>query len=191
LQLGLKHANKTKCKSPNTFGTTLMTSSTLHAQHCLLPTQLAELFPDPEADALGMVDAAKAGMGRVMFTTNHNPILWCMPFPKEIQCLVVSFNNPHGTLTNSDLKQAGVLGKLAIMAQTFDVMQADPHHPVQQHPSHLLLPQGDPSPLQRLLPTSATWLPCTNATIATALSSPTSQGLQQNGQQLLPALAPL
>jgi hypothetical protein len=123
LQLGLKHANKHQVHITKHIHNHFDDFEHITCSIATWPTQLMELFPDLQADVLGTVDVVKAGMGGVMFMANHGPVLWWVPFLKEIQRLVMSFNNPHGALTNSDLKQTGVLGKLAIMAQCFVVCE--------------------------------------------------------------------
>ena len=47
----------------------------------------------------------------------EEPIMWHAQFPEDIQERIVSFDNPMGDLTNSDLEQAGVLAQ-ADMANT-------------------------------------------------------------------------
>ena len=59
--------------------------------------------------AIGSVDAAKSGMGGVVFADGQPPLLWCAPFPLDVQSRIVSTDNPTGDITDSDLEQAGVL----------------------------------------------------------------------------------
>ena len=86
------------------------------------PTHLAEVVPTPPIYFAAM-DASKAGMGGVWFPPIHplppfsiqppasarlkHPILWRSPFPASIQSQLVSTDNPHGKITNSDLELAG------------------------------------------------------------------------------------
>ena len=37
------------------------------------------------------------------------PIIWRVPWPNNIRQPIVSFNNPSGSLSNSDLEMAGML----------------------------------------------------------------------------------
>jgi len=60
-------------------------------------------------------------MGGVLFAEGHAPCLWRAPFPEDIQEHIVSFDNPHGDITNSDLEQAGVLAQADIANITFDL----------------------------------------------------------------------
>ena len=50
--------------------------------------------------------------------------MWNFPFPQHIQDRLVSTNNMSGTITNSDLEQAGLLGQVALMATTHDIRYA-------------------------------------------------------------------
>ena len=105
------------------------------------PTRIAEIVPD-EADYVGTYDAAKPGAGGVWLPHDswalpptpaakpalplaHPPLLWRMSYPRSIQREVVSFDNPRGTITNSDLEtSAGVLGK-DVLAQEVDLTEAN------------------------------------------------------------------
>ena len=94
------------------------------------PTHLAEVVPTPPC-YFGAMDAAKPGMGGVWFPpltnvplaiTPHQsdrlqqPCLWRSPFPPSVQDSVVSFSNPSGTITNSDLELAGTIASDDILA---------------------------------------------------------------------------
>ncbi len=56
----------------------------------------------------GYYDAAAEGAGRVWFLLCNNtpPMIWRKEFPTNIAAEVVSEDNPHGRLTNSDLELA-------------------------------------------------------------------------------------
>ena len=59
-----------------------------------------------------VADASAFGMGGVWFGRNHQlePIVWHIQWPKDIMATVeIDSNTLLGTLTNSDLKMAGVL----------------------------------------------------------------------------------
>ena len=86
------------------------------------PTSIAEVVRKPAAIG-GDCDAAKAGMGGVLFDLRRDrrPILWRAPFPSDIQQRLVSWDNPTGDITNSDLELAGVLAQHDVAAQCFDV----------------------------------------------------------------------
>ena len=63
------------------------------------PTSIAEVVRRPPS-IWQATDAAKAGMGEVIFdlTKQAEPIVWRQPFPVEIQSHWVSDVNPEGTL---------------------------------------------------------------------------------------------
>lgn len=86
------------------------------------PTAFRELVPLAPA-YIGASDASKAGMGGVWLptslapTTDVAPMLWRQPFSREVQARMVSSQNPHGTVTNSDLELGGVIAQLDVLAQ--------------------------------------------------------------------------
>ena len=99
------------------------------------PTHLAEVVPTPPS-YYGAMDAAKSGMGGVWFppltnvplaVTPHpsarlqQPCLWRSPFPQSVQQDLVSFNNPTGFITNSDLELAGTIASDDILASAVPV----------------------------------------------------------------------
>ena len=67
------------------------------------------------------MDAAKPGMGGVLFAPGHPPTLWQAAFPADIRQCIVSVENPSGDLTNSDLEQAGVLAHADVAAHMYDL----------------------------------------------------------------------
>ncbi len=75
------------------------------------PTHVRELVPDAP-DYIGYVDACKSGVGGVWLGGTKElkqPVVWHMPWPKDIQEALISADNPTGTLTINDLEMAGVL----------------------------------------------------------------------------------
>ena len=84
------------------------------------PTCLAELMPNYPS-AIGSVDAAKSSMGGVLFADGQPPLLWCAPFPADIQAHIVSTKNPTGDIMNSDLEQAGMLAQADVMNLVYDL----------------------------------------------------------------------
>jgi hypothetical protein len=94
--------------------------ASLAASLCHRPTHLAEIVPQ-EPSFLGATDAAKAGMGGIFYDHQGTPYVWRQPFPEDIQQDLVSFNNPKGTITNSDLEQAGQLAQVSLIAEHADV----------------------------------------------------------------------
>jgi hypothetical protein len=65
-------------------------------------------------------DAAAEGAGGLWFSLAHEmqPVVWRLLFPCNVSDEVVSFNNPRGRLTNSDLELAAeVLGVGVLLAE--------------------------------------------------------------------------
>jgi len=85
------------------------------------PTSLAELVPDHPV-AIGPHDASGQGMGGVWLpaisNSNLGPTLWRARFPAEISSNLVSWENPTGTITNSDLELAGCIAHQDVLLQT-------------------------------------------------------------------------
>jgi hypothetical protein len=86
------------------------------------PTRIAEVIPNYPS-VIGSVGAAKAGMGGVVFAPGQPPTLWQAAFPPDIQVRIVSTTNRARDITNSDLKQGGVLGQADIVASLFNLWE--------------------------------------------------------------------
>ena len=89
------------------------------------PTRFREVVPTPLA-LIGATDAAAPGMGGVFFLptpTGHQPCLWRAPFPPAIQHALVSWTNPTGTITNSDLELAGTIAQHDVIAHMFPLTE--------------------------------------------------------------------
>ena len=90
------------------------------------PTRIDELIATQPA-VLGACDAAGTGMGGVAFITTPDgdlvPCLWRQPFSLAIQRELVSFRNPHGTITNSDLELCGNIAHHDVVAQIADLRE--------------------------------------------------------------------
>ena len=88
------------------------------------PTQWGEVVDSAPA-FFGSIDASAAGMGGVWLDALERlpPLLWRHPFPPDITKEVVSWENPSGKLTNSDLEQAGLVCHPDILTQQYDVRE--------------------------------------------------------------------
>jgi hypothetical protein len=64
-----------------------------------------------EPGYLGFCDASSLGAGGVWFAgaCPLPPVVWRVQWPDDIRQTVISFNNPSGSLSNSDLEMAGML----------------------------------------------------------------------------------
>jgi len=86
-------------------------------------THLAELVPN-QPSVVGATDASGAGMGGVAFVNLRSgvvPIVWRSRFPDYIVKRLVSFGNPTGTVSNSDLELAGTIGQHDVIAAFVDM----------------------------------------------------------------------
>ena len=90
---------------------------------CSRPTHLAELVPELPT-LLGATDASRSGMGGVYFDHSGHGQYWRLAFPPDVQAALVTFDNPKGHITNSDLEQAAVIAQLDIMAHSHLVAHA-------------------------------------------------------------------
>ena len=120
LQEGFRHVDKHRIRITPAMRDQLDDFEHLALSLASRPTDLAELVPDHPI-AVGPHDASGTGMGGVWLpaTTNSHvaPTLWRAKFPLVIQASLVSVDNPHGTVTNSDLELAGLLAQQDIIAQ--------------------------------------------------------------------------
>jgi len=87
------------------------------------PTPIQSLVPTPPS-FLGAVDASGAGLGGVWLPTpiappSAKPIVFRLPFPRDIQANLVTAHNPTGTLTNSDLELAALITGAAVLRSTY------------------------------------------------------------------------
>jgi hypothetical protein len=89
------------------------------------PTRIAELVPASLPAILEAQDAAGQGMGGVhFFPLPHGdvqPLLWRSPFSREVQSRLITFSNPAGTITNSDLELAASVAQHDILAHQADI----------------------------------------------------------------------
>jgi hypothetical protein len=120
LQLALNRAKNNRIHITAALCEHLNAFASLAPSLCRRPTHLAEIVPELPA-FVGTTDAAKAGMSGVYYDAQCDPHLWRYPFPPEVQSALVSHSNPHGTITNSNLEHATVIGQMAVMANNHNV----------------------------------------------------------------------
>jgi hypothetical protein len=91
------------------------------------PTRFREVVPTA-VRVVGTCDACRQGMGGVMFLPAADgvpePLLWRATFPATLQSQLVSWDNPNGTITNSDLELAGTIAQHDILVHAADVREA-------------------------------------------------------------------
>jgi len=123
LQEGLRHTDKHRIRLTRDMVDQLLDFEYLANELCTRPTSLSEIVPDHPV-AVGPHDAAGPGMGGAWIpaTSNSNldPIAWRAPFPEDIQADLVSWENPSGTITNSDLELAGGVAHQDVLLQDVD-----------------------------------------------------------------------
>jgi hypothetical protein len=56
------------------------------------------------------------------------PYLWRSPFSREVRTRLITFSNPAGTITNSDLELAVSVAQHDILAHQADVREATIHN---------------------------------------------------------------
>ena len=110
LQLALNKAKGNRVRITASLRSHINAFASLAASLARRPTHLAEIVPQ-DPSLLGATDAAKAGMGGVYFDATEQGYVWREPYPEDIQSCLVSWKNPHGTITNSDLKHAGQIAQ--------------------------------------------------------------------------------
>jgi hypothetical protein len=95
---------------------TMVTSLSSRATH------VKELIPNDD-HYYGYCDACATGAGGVWFSGERTiePLVWRVEFETAIASQVVSDDNPHGRLTNSDLEMAAVLLHYMVLHQEVDM----------------------------------------------------------------------
>jgi len=120
LQYGLKFKDQDRLQFTRDMADMILDFEYLAKDLGRRPTSISELVPDHPV-AVGPHDASGLGMGGVWLpaVTNSNltPILWRSRFPAEITADLVSYKNPNGSITNSDLELAGCIGQQDILVQ--------------------------------------------------------------------------
>lgn len=121
----------------------------LHKDIANRPTKMQEIVPlDPVLSKYH--DASGFACGGVVIPNNTavsrhkdcNPILWRASFPKSIQKRLVSFKNPTGDITNSDLELvAGIVSNDAA-AQNFDIQERTVHSNTDNTPTLFWMRKG-------------------------------------------------
>jgi hypothetical protein len=80
------------------------------------PTHVREILAGVPSYA-AFHDAAAEGGGGVWFSLKYAmvPLLWRLPHPDDIRDSVISFDNPSGSITNSDLELAAEVAAVAVI----------------------------------------------------------------------------
>ena len=103
-------------------------------------------MPQDVPDVLGASDACGYGIGGVAFPQTHvqsrircdgedrsglqsppltqgTPIVWQSKLPADVTDSLITFDNPHGTITNSDLELMATIIHKDVVAHAFDVRE--------------------------------------------------------------------
>ena len=89
------------------------------------PTRLQELVPAVHPHYLGASDACQRGMGGVWFSAapGRPPVLWRHAFSDAIQSTLVTFDNPQGRLSISDLELTAMIAHKDVLAHHADLTE--------------------------------------------------------------------
>ena len=115
LQWGLSHADK-----HHVCITSHLWDHLLDFKLLAQSITLAEIVPNYPS-VIGSINATKSGIGGVLFADGKAPILWQAPSPSDIQTCIISTDNLNGDITNSDLKQAGMLAQANVANTVYDL----------------------------------------------------------------------
>jgi hypothetical protein len=92
----------------------------------LLPTAMAV------PRKIKLFGPSTAGLSGPQFSTSRasssHPIIWRAKFPASVRKQLVSFKNPKGTISNSDLELAGSIVHNVATAKCFDVRERTTLH---------------------------------------------------------------
>jgi len=147
LQAALRSSDGKRLRLDKSFHDSLADFEWIRADLASRPTRLQEIVPTHPTIA-GAHDASGVGAGGVWFPSSTavtrrarivslgpdgtklrhrlvapQPTLWRCVFPQNIRDRLVSFKNPAGGITNSDLELAGGLFQQECAAQCFDVRE--------------------------------------------------------------------
>ena len=87
------------------------------------PTRIAELFPADPGHIFGTCDASGLGMGGTFFTEDGSAFAWRVPFPSSVTEQLVSFDNPKGQISNSDLELAATIVQDNVIGANEDIQE--------------------------------------------------------------------
>ena len=110
IQTALTHISRTKSYLSNDFHADIAHWQTLVHSMATRPTYLAEIVQHIPTD-LGFTDASGQGAGGVLLNPNRDGkhYVWRLRWPADIIATLVSFANPNGSITNSDLELSALV----------------------------------------------------------------------------------
>jgi hypothetical protein len=103
----------------------LLNLATMVASLSSRPTHVKELIPNND-HYYSYCDACATGAGSVWLSRERDiePLVWRVEFNNAIASQVVSNDNPHGRLTNSDLEMAAVLLQYMVLQREVEMQFA-------------------------------------------------------------------
>jgi hypothetical protein len=122
LQHGFKYTDKHRIRLSPSIRDHLDDFEELAHSVAARPTRLAEIIPDSPT-FIGACDASRRGMGGVWFLPDGSCCVWRQPFPLDIQDDIITATHMTGTITNSDLELAGILGHQDVLTALADVRE--------------------------------------------------------------------
>jgi hypothetical protein len=122
LQRGFKYTDKHRIRISPPIRDHLDDFDQLAQSVASRPTRLAEIIPDIPT-FIGSCDASRRGMGGVWFFPDGTCYVWRQTFPDDIQADIVTASHLSGTITNSDLELAGILGHQDVLTTLADVRE--------------------------------------------------------------------
>ena len=88
------------------------------------PTRLLELVPTPPL-AVGASDACQVRMGGVWFdaSATQPPLLWRQRFAPQVSAAMVTYANPTGSLSISDLELTAIIAHKDVLVHAWDARE--------------------------------------------------------------------
>jgi hypothetical protein len=110
---------------------------TLPRESTITPTQ-CRMLVTASPDFIGVCNVSSHGVGGVILGENSacTPIVFRYEWPDKIQLSIQMQNNPSGTITNSDLKMAGLLLLWLVMEKVCPPLTKKTSHTIQQQLTH-------------------------------------------------------
>ena len=120
LQEGLKYQDQDRVRITGAMKDQLDDFEYLAKDLSNRPTSIAELVPDHPV-AVGPHDASGLGMGGVWLPSvthsNLDPTLWRAAFSPDVASELVTYDNPSGSVNNSQLELAGAIAHNDVLQQ--------------------------------------------------------------------------
>jgi hypothetical protein len=186
LQHGLKYSDRHRVRISPSIRSHLDNFELLAHSIASRPAPFSELVPDLPT-CIHACDASLAGMGGVWFLSDGSNIVWRTPFPSTISNSLVTVDQPRGTITNSDLKLAGIIAHQDMLAQHINLQHSTVALLNDNYPAHSFAVSKVPLRPTRPPRTSSVSTVCISVTNATSRSTTTSMAHPIAWQMMLRA----